>query len=246
MTAVSYGDVLARNLRAARSRLGINQEVLAYRMRALGYSAWLRQTVANVEKGRRRVMAEEIFGLAYALETSISALMRATDDDGLVSFPSGDAIAAASVQRSAAGRNDGSVVFEFAYVRFPEPVLQQLAAEGVVSMRRVSSSTGDVTHLDRATGEWATQDPWAAAGAEPDDEEPSPGAASGRRRSAATARTRRPAASWDGSARSSPAAITARSGTAPASPPAAVSASYAGSGSPPRAKQTRRPGKCGS
>jgi transcriptional regulator with XRE-family HTH domain len=168
MTPVSYGDVLARNLRAARSRLDINQEMLASRMRTLGYSAWLRQTVANVEKGRRRAGAEEIFGLAYALETSIGALMRATDDDTLVSFPSGGAIAAASVQRSAAGRNDGAVQWNSDSAVFPEPLLQQLAAEGVASMHRVSS-TGEVTHLDPGTGEWTSQDP--GAGTEPDDEE---------------------------------------------------------------------------
>ena len=46
-----YGEVIARNIRAARSRLDANQENLAAHMRALGYLAWLRQTVANVEKG---------------------------------------------------------------------------------------------------------------------------------------------------------------------------------------------------
>lgn len=112
MTATPYADVLARNIRAARSRVDINQETLAGRMRALGFSAWFRQTVANVEKGKRRVTAEEILGLGYAMETSMSALIRATEDDGLVSFPSGTVIAAVSVRRSAEGRNDGSVRWE--------------------------------------------------------------------------------------------------------------------------------------
>jgi transcriptional regulator with XRE-family HTH domain len=109
MQGTPYASVLARNIRAARSRLDINQENLAARMRALGYSAWLRQTVANVEKGRRRVIAEEIFGLAYALGTSMTALMRATPDDVFVAFPSGAAIVSISVYRSATGRNDGMV-----------------------------------------------------------------------------------------------------------------------------------------
>jgi transcriptional regulator with XRE-family HTH domain len=107
-----YGEILARNIRAARSRVDINQENLAARMRALGYSAWLRQTVANVEKGRRRVAAEEIFGLAYALGTSMGALMSPGPDDMTVTFPGGAAISAASVRLSAASLNDGAVLWD--------------------------------------------------------------------------------------------------------------------------------------
>lgn len=107
--SASYADVLARNIRAARSRASLGQENLAARMRELGHAAWLRQTVANAEKGRRRVMAEEVLALAYALETSVGALMQPTADDGLVAFPSGMAVSFLSVQRSAAGRNDGAV-----------------------------------------------------------------------------------------------------------------------------------------
>lgn len=110
----TYTDVLARNVRAARSRLGVSQEMLASRMRSLGYTAWLRQTVANVEKARRRVMAEEIFGLAYALETSIAVLMCPTSDDGLVSFPDGTAVSFLSVKRSADGLNDGAIQWDSA------------------------------------------------------------------------------------------------------------------------------------
>jgi transcriptional regulator with XRE-family HTH domain len=112
MAAMTYGDVLARNIRAARSRLGINQESVAARMRSLGYAAWLQQTAANVEKNRRRVTAEEIHGLARALETSIASLMRPADDDKTVAFPSGAAIPAASVAESAGrGANDGAVAW---------------------------------------------------------------------------------------------------------------------------------------
>ena len=35
-------------------------------MRALGYKEWLYQTVGKVERGRRRVTAEEIRGLAWS------------------------------------------------------------------------------------------------------------------------------------------------------------------------------------
>jgi transcriptional regulator with XRE-family HTH domain len=106
----SYDDVLAANIRAARSRRGLQQEPLAARMRALGYSAWLRQTVANVEKGRRRVTAGEIFGLAVALEVTIPQLMAPSDPDGLVEFPNGQVIHSFSVEQLAGrGRNDHAV-----------------------------------------------------------------------------------------------------------------------------------------
>jgi hypothetical protein len=41
---------------------------LAARMQRLGYGAWLYQTVGNVERGKRRVTAEEV--LALALDTT--------------------------------------------------------------------------------------------------------------------------------------------------------------------------------
>lgn len=105
-----YADVLAGNIRAERSRLGINQEALATRMRALGYSAWLRQTVANVEKTRRRVTAEEVLGLALALQSTIAELMRPAERDGDIQLPNGEVIGGVSVERLAgAGLNDHAV-----------------------------------------------------------------------------------------------------------------------------------------
>jgi len=157
----TYGDVLARNIRAARSRKGLNQETLAARMRALGYTAWLRQTVANVEKGRRRATAEEILGLGYALETSIAALMKPTDDDKLVTFPSGRSIAAWWVQRSAAGFNDSAVEWNDDIPGFAGPreaALVELAAQGGGDWRRVNQTTGDVSYYDPATGNWVKRE----------------------------------------------------------------------------------------
>lgn len=110
MPRETYDSALAANIRAARSRKGLQQEPLAARMRALGYSAWLRQTVANVEKGRRRVTAEEIFGLAIALEVTIPQLTGPSDPDGDVEFPNGMAIHSSSVERLAGrGINDHAV-----------------------------------------------------------------------------------------------------------------------------------------
>src|ERR1700733_14437651 len=92
MAPTSFGDVLARNLRAARSRRDLSQQAVAARMRALGYDAWLHQTVGNVEKGKRRVTADEILGLAWALDTTVNALLSPIEEDEAVSFPSGATI----------------------------------------------------------------------------------------------------------------------------------------------------------
>jgi hypothetical protein len=106
---VAYDEVLARNVRARRSRLGIGQERLAARMRALGYTAFLRQTVSKVEKAERRLSASEVHGLAWALETSMAALLEPALDDKQVQFPSGNYLGAASVASSVRGHNDGSI-----------------------------------------------------------------------------------------------------------------------------------------
>ncbi len=105
MAPHTYGEILARNIRAARSRIGIGQENVAVRMQALGFSAWIRQTVSSTERGRRRPTAEEIAGLAFALETTISRLMAPVDEDQVVELqPDGPAIAVHSVRLSATNR----------------------------------------------------------------------------------------------------------------------------------------------
>ena len=93
-----YGEILARNIRAARSRVDIGQESVAARMRALGYEAWLRQTVGSTERGRRRPTAEEILGLAICLETTAQHLMSPLLQDGPVELPSGVSLAAGQVR----------------------------------------------------------------------------------------------------------------------------------------------------
>ena len=112
MTPRSYEDVIARNVAAMRGRARLNQEVVAARMRALGYTTWLRPTVANVERGKRRLTGGEIHALAWVLGTTIGALMSAISDDKVVEFPSGDAISAYSVQQMVVpGVNNGAVTW---------------------------------------------------------------------------------------------------------------------------------------
>jgi len=104
MAPTTYADVLARNIRSARTRIDIGQDSLAARMRALGFDAWIRQTVSSTERGRRRPTAEEMLGLAYSLETTIARLMMPTEEDRQVEFPSGAAISVESVRLSVAGK----------------------------------------------------------------------------------------------------------------------------------------------
>lgn len=110
MAPTHYSDVLAGNIRSARTRIDREQESAAARMRALGYAYWTRQTVSKVERGDRRVLAEEIPGLAYALQTTISALMAPRDEDKTVEFqPGGEPVSVESLQLSARGQVDDSV-----------------------------------------------------------------------------------------------------------------------------------------
>jgi transcriptional regulator with XRE-family HTH domain len=94
----SYGTVIGRNISAARGRLQITQRASAERMRALGFG-WKQQTVTAAEKGRRGVTAEEILGLAVALETSVSRLMSPGDGDGIIRLPGGQRIAPFTIAR---------------------------------------------------------------------------------------------------------------------------------------------------
>ena len=90
-------------------------------MRALGFSVWVRQTVARVEGGKRRLSAEEIFGLSYALETSVAALMMPSEDDKGVEFPSGQSVSVGSVRRSIVGYPDDSVRWSEDSPEFGDP-----------------------------------------------------------------------------------------------------------------------------
>jgi 8-oxo-dGTP pyrophosphatase MutT (NUDIX family) len=80
-------------------------------MRALGHEAWAHQTVGEVERGKRRLTAEEILGLALALDTTIATLMAPTNQDRSVDLPGGS-IDVESVQALAMGYNTEPVRWE--------------------------------------------------------------------------------------------------------------------------------------
>lgn len=92
---LTYRQALARNIVVARGRCkGLpTQRALASRMQALGFD-WHQQTVARVELGKRSVTAEEIMGLAIALETTIQHLLAPSESDGetQVALPSGETV----------------------------------------------------------------------------------------------------------------------------------------------------------
>ncbi len=122
--AQPYGVIVGRNISAARGRVHLSQVTVAARMRALGYP-WEQQTLASVEKAKRRVTAEEIAALAWALETSIFGLMKPTEDDGLVEFPTGDVVAGHSFAASVGAHNDGAVTWDDTQSKFTMTELDQ-------------------------------------------------------------------------------------------------------------------------
>ena len=94
---MAYSEVLARNIRGARSRQGIGQKSLATRMRVLGYTAWFTQTVGKAERGERRITAEEILGLAACMGTTVQRLMTPLWEDRWVELPSGESLRVGAV-----------------------------------------------------------------------------------------------------------------------------------------------------
>jgi hypothetical protein len=84
-----YGDLMARNAAAARARRRLGLRNVEARMRCLGFGKWHRGIMGKIERGERRLLAEELLALAYALETSIEALIApAVDERGFI--PLGD------------------------------------------------------------------------------------------------------------------------------------------------------------
>jgi 8-oxo-dGTP diphosphatase len=84
----AYRLILGRNVSGARGRLQASQTAIAERMRSLGFDDWRQQTVAKVEKGNRRLSAEELLGLAEALETTLPALIASVGGELFVEWPS--------------------------------------------------------------------------------------------------------------------------------------------------------------
>jgi transcriptional regulator with XRE-family HTH domain len=62
-------ELIAANIRAYRARRAMSQREVADAMRAAGHYKWRYQTMSVIERGERRVTADEILGLARVLDT---------------------------------------------------------------------------------------------------------------------------------------------------------------------------------
>lgn len=167
MESATYGEVLAANFRAARARAGLGQELVAARMRALGYSEWRYQTVGAVERGKRRLTAEEIMPLCQVLGTNIPALITPAGEDGDVRFPSGDRVSARSVALLALAYNDRSVTWDDAEPTFT-PDKGEVTAQVVVRPRSLLAPSP----VDPAFGEGRAPFYIPADGATPEGSDP--------------------------------------------------------------------------
>ena len=125
MDPLPYAKIVAANIRAVRGRKGLEQQDVADRMSALGFSSWrLRQTVSSLEKGRRRATVEELLALACVLDTSVPVLMEPSPDDRQVTFPEGATVSSGFVYRLIKGFNDGEVQWDGNAPRFVGPAGQ--------------------------------------------------------------------------------------------------------------------------
>jgi hypothetical protein len=108
----AYGDLIPGNVAAVRARRGLDLRNVEARMRALGFEKWHRGIMGKIERGERRLLAEELLGLAYALETSIEVLITpAADERGYIQFGDG----AVHMMHAAArvrGVSDGAIRWE--------------------------------------------------------------------------------------------------------------------------------------
>lgn len=71
----SYSAHVGHNLRVVRAMRDIGQEAVAAKMRAAGFAGWVRQTVSQVERGRRRLTVDEVGTLSSQLGVPLGDLL---------------------------------------------------------------------------------------------------------------------------------------------------------------------------
>jgi transcriptional regulator with XRE-family HTH domain len=99
----TYNKIVAQNIKAARSRIGLSQRDAVSRMQALGFTAWHPPTLGNVERGERGLRIEELLGLALAFDTTMERLLTPLPEDEWVELPSGNSLPWQSVRFTASG-----------------------------------------------------------------------------------------------------------------------------------------------
>ncbi len=107
MSTDPFGQILGRNIAAERRRIGIGQADVAERMKALGFTQWVPQTVSKSERNDRRVLAAEVVGLASCLDTTVEQLLSPRKTDPPVELPSGVLLASIQVMALVSDENNG-------------------------------------------------------------------------------------------------------------------------------------------
>jgi 8-oxo-dGTP diphosphatase len=102
----AFSVMVGRSVRAARAARGLGQEQVAARMRVLGFTAWLRQTVGQVERGKRRLVVDEVLALSLALQTTIAELIMPAADEETVELPNGEVVSVALIRDSIRGARE--------------------------------------------------------------------------------------------------------------------------------------------
>ena len=75
--AVRISDTLGRAFRHMRIRARAGQSEVATAMRAAGFPTWSRVTVADIERGARKLTVDEAFALARLWEIDIADVLPA-------------------------------------------------------------------------------------------------------------------------------------------------------------------------
>jgi hypothetical protein len=139
----------------------LRQSSLAERMRQLGWERWHPQTVSEIEAGRRDLRADELLGLAIALETTIAVLTMAPLDVGAVKLPSGTLVGAARLYTL-----DGTTSWDGDRPKVTPPsgatpIIDASLAGKREELRRLEEYVADVRREagSKSPGEYAPQQP---------------------------------------------------------------------------------------
>lgn len=132
--ALFPSQILARNLGGVRRLRGWRQELVAERMNFLGHP-WTRQTVGEVEQGRRNVTVDELLSLALVFAITVDRLLDARieraalgelGDEGLIEFRPKPR------QRKVALLRPTSAAVNYANTRAPEMLIDAGDLHGVL------------------------------------------------------------------------------------------------------------------
>ncbi len=119
--AGAYSVIVGRSVRAARTARDLSQDEVAARMRALGFTGWLRQTLGQVERGKRRLIVDEVLALSFALTTTLAELIMPAADEELVELPNGQGVSVAVVRHSIRGNRATQIRWNGDVPAFPPP-----------------------------------------------------------------------------------------------------------------------------